>query len=49
MIFYLKNNLKLFHVRANSYRFFSLAPKEEEKEKKIRIPWVEVKKVCLAS
>ena len=35
MIFYLKNNLKIFHVRANSYRFFSLAPKEEAKEKNL--------------
>ena len=49
MIFYLKYNLKIFHVRANSYHFFSLAPKEEEKEKKFRILWMEVKKACLAS
>ena len=46
---YLKNNLKPFHVRANSYLCFSSAPKEEEKGKKIRILWFEVKKVCLAS
>ena len=31
---YLKNNLKPFHVRANSYLCFSSAPKEEEKVKK---------------
>ena len=35
MILYLKNNLEPFLTRANSYRFFSSAPKEEEKEKKL--------------
>ena len=35
MILFLKNNLKPFHVRASSYLFFSSAPKEEEKEKKL--------------